>query len=135
MYKKGTDALNTALDAGYYGGPTYAGMNDMQTAGANNMYNFGGNAFDQAGNIMSATGNFGQNYADLYNRASADRAGVGESAGLDKGALGGAEQADDGLGADCGFHPRRHGVPGRPREGVLAERQSVASARGGTAPA
>ena len=29
MYKKGTDALNTALDAGYYGGPTYAGMNPM----------------------------------------------------------------------------------------------------------
>ena len=78
MYKKGTDALNTALDAGYYGGPTYAGMNPMQTAGANNMYNFGGNAFDQAGNIMSATGNFGQNYADLYNRASADRAGVAQ---------------------------------------------------------
>ncbi len=78
MYKKGTDALNTALDAGYYSDPTYAGMNDMQTAGANNMYNFGGNAFDQAGNIMSATGNFGQNYADLYNRASADRAGVAQ---------------------------------------------------------
>ena len=78
MYKKGTDALNTALDAGYYGGPTYAGMNPMQTAGANNMYNFGSNAFDQAGNIMSATGNFGQNYADLYDRASADRAAVAQ---------------------------------------------------------
>ena len=79
MYRGGTDALNNALDAGYYGGPTYAGMNDMQTAGANNMYNFGNNAFGNAGNIMNATGGFGQNYADLYNQASADRAGVAEN--------------------------------------------------------
>lgn len=78
MYDRGTDALDSSLDAGYYGGPTYAGMNAMQTAGANNMYNFGNNAFGQAGNLMNATGNFGGNYADLYNTASADRAGVAE---------------------------------------------------------
>lgn len=78
MYEGGQAGLDSALDAGYYGGPTYAGMNDMQTAGANNMYNFGNNAFGNAGNIMNATGGFGQNYADLYNRASADRAGVAQ---------------------------------------------------------
>ena len=79
VYQKGTDALNNSLDAGYYGGPTYAGMNDMQTTGANNMYNFGNNAFGNAGNIMNATGSFGGNYANLYNQASADRAGVAEN--------------------------------------------------------
>ena len=78
MYKKGTDALNSSLSAGSYGGPTYAVMNDMQTTGANNMYNLGNNAFDQSGNLMNSTGNFGSNYADLYNAASADRAGVAE---------------------------------------------------------
>ena len=78
MYAGGTEGLNNALDAGYYGGPTYAGMNDMQNTGANNMYNFGNNAFGNAGNTMNATGGFGQNYADLYNKASADRAGVAE---------------------------------------------------------
>jgi len=78
MYQKGTDALDAALAAGYYDGPTYAGMNDMQTNAANNMYNFGNNAFGNAGNIMNTASGFSGNYADLYNRAGADRAGIAE---------------------------------------------------------
>lgn len=78
MYKGGKAGLDSALAAGYYGGPTYAGMNDMQNTAANNMYNFGNNAFGNAGNIMNTASGFSGNYADLYNRASADRAGVAE---------------------------------------------------------
>ena len=79
MYEGGQAGLDSALDAGYYGGPTYAGMNAMQNAGANNMYNFGNNAFGNAGNIMNTASGFSGNYADLYNRASGDRAGVAEN--------------------------------------------------------
>lgn len=75
-YQKGQDALNDQLAAGYYGGPTYAGMNDMQTTGANNMYNMGQNAYGAASNLMGATGNFGTNYASLYNRANQDNFGA-----------------------------------------------------------
>ena len=78
MYQGGQAGLDSALAAGYYGGPTYAGMNDMQNTAANNMYNFGNNAFGNAGNIMNTASGFSGNYADLYNRASADRAGVAE---------------------------------------------------------
>lgn len=78
MYEGGQAGLDSALAAGYYGGPTYAGMNDMQNTAANNMFNFGNSAFGNAGNIMNATGGFGVNYADLYNQASADRAGIAE---------------------------------------------------------
>ena len=78
MYKGGQAGLDSALAAGYYADPTYAGMNDMQNTAANNMYNFGNNAFGNAGNIMNTSSGFSGNYADLYNRASADRAGVAE---------------------------------------------------------
>lgn len=75
-YKMGQDALNDQLAAGYYGGPTFAGMNNMQTTGANNMYNMGQNAYGAASNLMGATGNFGTNYASLYNRANQDNFGA-----------------------------------------------------------
>lgn len=78
MYAGGKAGLDEALAAGYYGDPTYAGMNNMQNTAANNMYNFGNNAFGNAGNIMNTASGFSGNYADLYNRASADRAGVAE---------------------------------------------------------
>lgn len=79
MYEGGQAGLDSALSAGYYSDPTYAGMNNMQNTAANNMFNFGNNAFGNAGNIMNATGNFGGNYANLYNQASADRAGIAEN--------------------------------------------------------
>ena len=75
-YKQGQDALNNQLNAGYYDGTTYAGMNDMQNTGANNMYNMGSNAYGAANNLMSATGNFGNNYSSLYNRANQDNFGA-----------------------------------------------------------
>lgn len=72
MYTGGTDALNSALGQGYYGGPTYAGMNDMSQAGYNQMYNQGmANATDAQG-FMNAGRGFANNYGDIYNRASGD---------------------------------------------------------------
>lgn len=83
MYKGGTDALNSALDAGYYGGPTYAGMNDMQTNAMNNMYGFGTDRMNASNNMMNATGGFCQNYADLYNQAGQDRMATARQFALD----------------------------------------------------
>ena len=73
MYQGGEGALNDALAAGYFGGPTYAGLNDMQTAGLNNQYNFGNRAFGAGQGFMDATGGFGANYADMFNQAGQDR--------------------------------------------------------------
>ena len=83
MYKGGTDALNSALDAGYYGGPTYAGMNDMQNNAMNNMYGFGTDRMNAANNMMNTTGGFAQNYADLYNQAGEDRMATARQYALD----------------------------------------------------
>ena len=73
MYKGGTNALNNMLDTGAYGGPTYAGMNDMQRNTMGNMYNFGNSGFSQGQGLMNTAGGFGQNYSDLYNQAGQDR--------------------------------------------------------------
>ena len=75
MYRGGTDALNSALDAGYYNGPTYAGMNNMSEAGYNQMYNTGVNASTDAANFLNTGRGFGNNYADIYGRASQDMLG------------------------------------------------------------
>jgi hypothetical protein len=75
MYQGGTDALNAKLNAGYYGGPTYAGMNDMQTTGANNMYNFGNTAFGYGNTLMGQGANYGANFQNLYNQAGQDQIG------------------------------------------------------------
>ena len=71
MYKGGTDALKAKLDAGYYGGPTYAGLNDMQTNALDGQYNFGNTAVGAGQGFMNAAGGFGNNYANLYNQANA----------------------------------------------------------------
>lgn len=71
MYKGGTDALKAKLGAGYYGGPTYAGMNDMQTNALDGQYNFGNSAVGAGQGFMNAAGGFGNNYANLYNQANA----------------------------------------------------------------
>lgn len=73
MYSKGTDALNQGLDTGFYSGPTYASMNNQQTTGANNLYNFGNNAYNNAGGMMNTAGQFGTNYANIYSMANANR--------------------------------------------------------------
>ena len=75
MYAGGTAALNDALAAGAYTGPTYAGLNDMQRTGLNNQFGFGTTAFNTGQGLMNTAGGFGTNYQDIYNRASQDSLG------------------------------------------------------------
>lgn len=70
-YKGGEDALNDALAKGYYGGDTYAGLNDRQRFGLDSQYNFGRSNFGAGNNMMNTASGFSGNYADLYNRANA----------------------------------------------------------------
>lgn len=74
-YKGGQDALNSALDKGFYGGPTYAGFNDRMTTGLDNRFNLGTSGFDNANNFMNIGANFAGNAADLYDRAGRDNLG------------------------------------------------------------
>jgi len=75
MYKKGQDALNNQLNTGYYGGPTYAGLNNMQTGAIDQQYNFGQNAFGMGNALMNQGQNYGQNYQNLFNQAGQDQIG------------------------------------------------------------
>ena len=74
-YSGGQDALNAALEAGYYGGPTYAGFNNQMTTGLDNRFNLGTSGFNNANNFMNIGAQYGQNTADLYNRAGQDNLG------------------------------------------------------------
>jgi len=56
------------MTQGPYSGPYYAGVNPMQTAANNGMYNFGMNNTGTGQNLMDQSGNFGSNSADLYNQ-------------------------------------------------------------------
>lgn len=75
MYKGGTAALNDKLNAGYYNGPTYAGLNAMQTGAIDQQYNFGQNAFGMGNALMNQGQNYGQNYQSLFNQAGQDQLG------------------------------------------------------------
>ena len=68
-YQGGQNALNNALATGAYQGPTYAGLNDMQTGALNNQFGFGGDAFGYGQNLAATGAGFGSNYGDLYNQA------------------------------------------------------------------
>mgnify|MGYP001096257379 CR=1 FL=1 len=70
MYSQGQDALNSALDAGYYQGPTFAGLNPLQNQGIQSIAGVGGRAAQDANQFMDAGRGFGSNYLDIYNRAS-----------------------------------------------------------------
>jgi len=75
MYSGGTDALNNSLDAGYYGGPTFAGLNSTQNAALNSMMSTGQAGANDATNFMNTGRGFANNYANLYNQASGDMLG------------------------------------------------------------
>ena len=64
FYSGGTDALQSALDAGYYGGPTRAGMDATTTEGLNAASGFGRTGIADATGFMNAGRGFAQNTAD-----------------------------------------------------------------------
>ena len=75
LYSRGKSALQGVLDTGAYDGPTYAVMNPMQTAAYNQQYDLGVGGAADATNFMNLGRGFGQNYQDIYNRASGDMMG------------------------------------------------------------
>ena len=70
LYSGASDALKTALGMGAYTGDTYAGMNPLADEGYAAIAGLGRNNFTTGSNLMDAAGGFGQNQADIYNRAS-----------------------------------------------------------------
>lgn len=75
MYSGGTDALNASLDAGYYGGPTYASLNSTQNNALNSLMGTGQAGANDATNFMNTGRPFADNYANLYDKASGDMLG------------------------------------------------------------
>lgn len=75
MYQGGTNAMENQLDTGYYGGPTYAGLNAMQTTGLTNQYNTGQTGFGYGNQFMNTGSGFASNYGNLFNQAGQDQIG------------------------------------------------------------
>jgi len=75
LYSRGKGAMENQLDAGYYQGPTYAGLNNMQTSGLQNQYNLGQTGFGYGNQFMNTGASFGSNYNNLYNQAGQDQIG------------------------------------------------------------
>jgi hypothetical protein len=75
--KGGQEAFNSALNAGYYQGPTLAGPNDFQTNTANFMGNAAGNIMNTGQNLFNTgAGAFG-NYQSLYDKAMSNADSIG----------------------------------------------------------
>jgi len=75
MYERGQGALDGVLDAGYYQGQTYAGLDPLQRQGVDYMGAAGNMAGSDATNFMGLGRGFASNYQDLFNRASQDMLG------------------------------------------------------------
>jgi len=72
LYGGASGALGDALNMGAYTGDTYAGMNPLADEGYGAIAGLGRNMFTGGQDVMNATGGFGANQADIYNRASQD---------------------------------------------------------------
>ena len=70
MYEGGASGLDNILDKGYYTGATYAGLNPIQEQAARGLTAFGQANAGEGQRLMDQSRGFGQNYADIFNRAS-----------------------------------------------------------------
>ncbi len=70
MYEGGAAGLDNILDKGYYSDATYVGLNPAQQQAARDLATFGRTNAGQGQMLMDQSGSFGQNYADIFNRAS-----------------------------------------------------------------
>ena len=68
-YSGGKGALQDVLNTGAYTGPTYAGLNALQTGALNEQFGLGQTANQYGGNLAATGAGFGSNYNDLYNQA------------------------------------------------------------------
>ena len=69
MLEGSKGALDSQLDTGYYGGPTYAGPNSLQTNTANQMGQYGTNMMGAGSGMMDQNSGFGANANNLYSSA------------------------------------------------------------------
>ena len=67
----GEGALNDVLDAGYYGGPTYAGPNDFSRNTATAMGGAGGAMINRGAGMMDRFAGFGDNSQGIYGQYNA----------------------------------------------------------------
>lgn len=67
----GQDALRGVLDAGYYGGPTYAGPNAFSTDTATAMGGAGGAMINRGAGMMDRFAGFGDNSQGIYGQYNA----------------------------------------------------------------
>jgi hypothetical protein len=74
-------AMQGQLDAGYYGGPTYAGPNGLQTGTAGTMGQYGTGMMSNGFGMMDANANYGSNAQDLYANAAASAGNISGYAG------------------------------------------------------
>ena len=81
MLEGSQGALNNQLNAGYYGGPTYAGPNELMTGTATDMGRYGTGMMDAGFGMMDQNGNFGANAQDLYAGAVANAGNISGYAG------------------------------------------------------
>lgn len=70
LYRGGTGALDSMLNKGYYTGATYAGLNQNQEQAAKDLADFGRYNAGEGQRLMDISSGFGQNYADIYRKAS-----------------------------------------------------------------
>lgn len=74
-------ALDSQLSTGYYGGPTYAGPNSLQTNTANTMGQNGTNMMGAGSTMMGQNAGFGTNANNLYSNALANAGNIQGYAG------------------------------------------------------
>lgn len=87
----GEGALNSVLDQGHYGGPTYAGPNAFSTDTATAMGGAGGAMINRGAGMMDRFAGFGDNSQDIYGQYGAmandarntDRLAVAQQYALD----------------------------------------------------
>ena len=74
-------AMDAQLAAGYYGGPTYAGPNGLQTNTAATMGQNGTDMMNAGSTMMGQNAGFGANASDLYSGAMANAGNISGYAG------------------------------------------------------
>jgi len=81
MLNGSQSALDAQRTAGYYGGPTYAGPNDMQIGTATAMGQNGNNMMGSGAAMMGQNSGFGTNANDLYSGAMTNAGNIQGYAG------------------------------------------------------
>ena len=81
MLEGSQGAMDTQLAAGYYGGPTYAGPNGLQTNTAATMGQNGTDMMNAGSTMMGQNAGFGANASDLYSGAMANAGNISGYAG------------------------------------------------------